>query len=193
MKKVFDVSVMLVVVALTACSAPHGDGRVAPAAQPRGQATGDLPITPAGMPAKRAIEATPPSRHVGEEAVAVADPNQPDNRGPSDSSFGPLPLQRGVYVAEGSGCASPANAAVRIYNGTGISGSSTRDCRATVRLHQGNRYEVDESCENTYDGTRTSEVQSLTIFNEQHFLFRTVSYRRCAAGAAPAELERLAR
>lgn len=106
---------------------------------------------------------------------------------------GPLPLRRGVYVRAGTGCGSPPNAAIRIYNGAGLSGSATRDCRATISSQDGNRYRVDQSCENTYDGKRTSELQSISVPDDQSFSMDGASFERCADGTAPAELEKLSR
>ncbi len=129
------------------------------------------------------------------QSVPTSQPTQnvKDLPNATQSLQGTLPLQRGVYVIEGSGCASPANAVVRIYNGTGLSGSSTRECRTTVRSQDGSRYEVDQSCENTYDGTRTSESQTITVSGDQHFVLGSARYGLCPSGQTPKSMEQLAR
>lgn len=111
----------------------------------------------------------------------------------ASNTTGPLPLKRGVYVKAGSDCASPANAFVRIYNGTGLSGSATRACRATVRSRDGNVLKVDQSCENTYDRTRTTEPQTIAVSDAGSFTLGKERFRLCPRGEAPDELERLAR
>lgn len=111
----------------------------------------------------------------------------------------PLPLVRGVYVLEGGSCRQPANAFVCIGNGTGLSGSATRACRATVRSRDGNTYQVTNSCENTYNGSRTAESQTITVPDATHFTLRAGGeasarrFRPCPAGETPGALQRLAR
>jgi hypothetical protein len=55
-------------------------------------------------------------------------------------------LKPGIYTADGSGCESPANAAIRQYDGRGISTPHSRACRAKVRIRKGNRFTVDQTC-----------------------------------------------
>lgn len=104
-----------------------------------------------------------------------------------------LPLARGVYVAEGTGCRSPVNAGLRIWNGAGLSGSATRNCRTTIQSREGNMFNVSNSCENTYDGSRTVETQAITVRGPTRFTLVEQSYRMCPAGEVPASLENLAR
>ena len=80
-----------------------------------------------------------------------------------------LAIERGVYVIAGSGCEQPANAAIRIYDGRGISGSSTRDCRIEPVATDGARHEIEQSCINTYDGSRTSERQVVEVLGTRSF------------------------
>lgn len=117
----------------------------------------------------------------------------------SSGGTDPLPLTRGVYVAEGSDCAQPANAAVRIWTGSGLSGSATRDCRPTIRSRDGRTYRVSNSCENTYDGSRTSASQTITVPDPTRFTLteggeaRVQRFRLCPMNEVPASLRKLAR
>lgn len=106
---------------------------------------------------------------------------------------GTLPLERGVYVATGADCKEPANAEIRIWNGTGLSGSATRNCRPTIKSRKGNTYTVSNSCENTYDGTRTAEQQSITVSDATHFTLAGQKFRKCPSGAAPYDFQKSAR
>lgn len=182
--------VPVLVLVLTGCPSQQADADSADSAQavPRddGSAAGQGALHASG------------DRTVDAQAVGAADVAAPEHAttaaGAADpNGTGVLPLQRGVYVRSGTGCGSPPNAAIRIYNGAGISGSSTRDCRATISSLDGNRYEVDQSCENTYDGTRTSGLQSITVADDRHFVVDEAPFVRCADGTAPAELEALSR
>ena len=115
---------------------------------------------------------------------------------PAASTTSPLPLQRGVYVVAGSGCADPANAAIQIYDGNGLSGASTRACRNRVVSQDGDIYVTDQSCENTYDGTRTTQRQRLSITDDRHYTDigngGSVTYALCPRGTAPDYLEKIA-
>ena len=84
-----------------------------------------------------------------------------------------LPLREGTYVRAGSGCEAPANAARRRFDGRGIAGSVTRDCRADILSRSGETFEVSQSCVNTYDGSRTSERQTITVPAEDRFRLAT--------------------
>ena len=104
-----------------------------------------------------------------------------------------LPLRPGVYVLAGTSCASPANAAFRIFDGKGLSGSTTRGCRATVTSRDGNRWQVDQSCVDTYSGERTSQPQTLNVSTDTGFILAEAgepaqAFRLCPAGEVPSYL-----
>jgi len=88
---------------------------------------------------------------------------------------GVLPLQPGVYVATGSACASPANAGLRFYDGIGISGTATHDCRTHVVSRHGDRFEVEQSCIDVPagPGARNSESQTVTVHGTDNFTLAT--------------------
>ena len=148
---------------------------------------------PAGPPAPTpAPDAPSPSAPTGTPA-----PGPEVLPTPPAGGSGALPLTPGVYVGEGVGCGRPPNAGFRIYDGRGISGSSTSDCRAAIRSSDGNVHQVDQSCEDTYSGRRSSVAQTVAIPNASTFTLTeggdTETFRLCAAGEAPAYLEDLAR
>ncbi len=87
----------------------------------------------------------------------------------ASAASGVLPLETGVYVLEGTDCGAPANAGLRIYDGAGISGSSTRVCHAEILSQDGAEFSVSQSCVNTYDGSRTSAPQELRIERSDSF------------------------
>ncbi|WP_343345780.1 hypothetical protein WJT74_00940 [Sphingomicrobium sp. XHP0239] len=105
----------------------------------------------------------------------------------------PLPLRPGVYVQDGIACDNPPNAGFRIWNGKGLSGSATRACRSSTTKVGPIDYRVENSCENTYDGSRTTAQFEIAIPGPERFDMDGMSYLRCTDGAAPAALERLVR
>ena len=146
---------------------------------------------PAPAPADEAPASSTPAPEDQPATPSADAPAQPT------SSAGTLPLTPGVYVASGTGCGRPPSAAFRIYDGRGISGSSTADCRATITSRDGTTLQVDQSCEDTYSGKRTSTAQTIVVPNAQGFTLTeggdTETFSLCAAGEAPAYLEDLSR
>jgi hypothetical protein len=112
-------------------------------------------------------------------------------------------LKPGIYVAEGSNCAAPANAAILQYDGKGLGGAHTRACKVTVRSRTGNRavskYIVDESCIGAGAGPapRTVQRQQVTVRDALHFTQtikgRATSYAYCPVDQLPQELRTLKR
>ncbi|TPW27715.1 hypothetical protein [Pararhizobium mangrovi] len=103
-----------------------------------------------------------------------------------------VPLTPGVYVLEGTSCENPANAAWRVWDGRGLSGSSTRACRATILSQDGKTYTLRNSCENTYDGSRSDETIAMTVTDQVHFTVQGRSFASCSTAQVPAALrERL--
>lgn len=109
---------------------------------------------------------------------------------PADAVPDTIPLTPGVYVAEGTSCENPANAAWRVWDGKGLSGSSTRACRAEVLSHSGDTYRLRNSCENTYDGSRTDETLAITVTDQVHFTTEGVAFASCSTAQVPAALRR---
>jgi hypothetical protein len=104
---------------------------------------------------------------------------------------GVLPLKPGVYVAQGSDCGDPSNAAIRIYDRLGIRGSATHACRARVLSRKGSVYQVSQSCIDTPAGAgrRTAERQTIRVADALTFSLSTArggsSYRYCPPRMLP--------
>lgn len=103
-------------------------------------------------------------------APAVVDSNDLSTTVPrTDATKYILPLQVGFYVRAGAPCGSPANANLRHYDGTGLSGSATRDCRLTVLAQNGKRFQLSQDCEDTYTSTRSQSALMITILDDRSF------------------------
>ncbi len=104
-------------------------------------------------------------------------------------------LKPGIYVQRGVACASAPNAAIRQYDGRGISSAHSRSCRVHVLSRRGTRYEVVQSCIGAGSGPapRFSERQAVTVQNALTFTLRTrgngTAYRYCPAYMLPADLQ----
>ena len=101
-----------------------------------------------------------------------------------------MPVARGVYVLEGTPCENPANAAFRVYDGQGISGSATCDCRIEPIATDGDVHEVDQSCVSTYNGERTSIRQTIEVRGREAFTLTSphgASRLRLCEGLDPAD------
>jgi hypothetical protein len=103
-------------------------------------------------------------------------------------------LKPGIYVQNGVECGSPPNAAIRQYDGKGISDPHDRACRVQVLARRGNRYTVNQSCIDAGAGPapRTTERQIVTIPDALTFTVQTrgpaITYRYCPIDMLPKEL-----
>ena len=108
-------------------------------------------------------------------------------------------LKPGIYVQTGVDCGSAPNAAIRRYDGRGISDAHSRACHARVLSKRGSRYEVSQSCIDAGAGPapRVVQRQSVTVPDALTFSVRTrgksESYRYCPSNMLPAELREAAR
>ena len=108
-------------------------------------------------------------------------------------------LKPGIYVAKGSNCASPANAAIRRYDGRGISGAHSRACRATVLSRKGGSFTVSQSCIDAGAGPapRVTERQIVTVQDALTFTQKTrgpgTTYSYCPVYQLPADLRKVAK
>lgn len=108
-------------------------------------------------------------------------------------------LKPGIYVAKGSRCASPANAAIRRYDGRGISGAHSRACRATVLSRKGGSFTVSQSCIDAGAGPapRVTERQIVTVQDALTFTQKTrgpgTTYSYCPIYQLPADLRKVAK
>ena len=74
-----------------------------------------------------------------------------------------LALEPGLYVIDGSDCADPANAGLRVWTGSGLEGSATSGCTFEVTSRDGMEYIGRQSCTNTADGSQTTTDLSIEI------------------------------
>lgn len=103
-------------------------------------------------------------------------------------------LKPGIYVAEGALCSAPANAAIRQYDGKGISTAHTRACKAVVRSRKGGTYTVDQSCIDAGAGPAPRFVQRQQVRVHDALTFtqtikgNATRYGYCAPYQLPADL-----
>lgn len=108
-------------------------------------------------------------------------------------------LKPGIYVEKGVACGSAPNAAIRQYDGNGISSAHTRACRARVLSRRGSRYEASQSCIDAGAGpaSRFTERQSITVADALTFILKTrgsgTTYRYCPSYMLPAGMRGAAR
>ena len=107
-------------------------------------------------------------------------------------------LKPGIYVQKGVDCGSPPNAALRRYDGRGISGAHTHACRARVLSRRGTTFTVAQSCTDTGagPGSRSTERQVVTVPDALTFTMRTrgsaSTFRYCPVNMLPRELRKYA-
>ena len=98
-------------------------------------------------------------------------------------------LKPGVFVEQGPSCKNPPNAAMKLYDGRGISTAHTRACVARViskpRSGYGHVFKVSQSCVDTGTGPgkRFVERQTIDIPDALNFLITSqgnAKYRWCA-------------
>lgn len=104
-----------------------------------------------------------------------------------------------MYVAQGTDCATPANAAIRVYDGKGISTAHTHACVATVLNQQHGRYTVTQTCTDggEGEGQRVEQKQALVVISSQRFTQEigtlNTHYEYCAVALLPPDLQGIAR
>lgn len=108
-------------------------------------------------------------------------------------------LKPGIFVAKGSSCGEPANAAIRHYDGKGISTAHSRSCVARVISRRGNTYEVSQTCIGAGAGPAPRFVERQTVAIQDALTFSVgkgraaTAYRYCPIDQLPADLRRQAR
>lgn len=161
----------LSVLALTACgersAAPEGPAETREAAAP---ASAPAPSAPASTPAKPEREALiEPSRDLG----------------------GVLPLKHGIFVAADVPCGEPPNAALRRYDGQGLSGAHTHACQIKVLARRGAAYDIEQSCIDAGQGPAPRSTETATIDIQDNLTFTLKrggageTFRYCAASMLP--------
>lgn len=110
----------------------------------------------------------------GGEAVSTKSPSTADVNDTAaetlntDGGTGPLGLKKGVYTSGGD-CGSIANAGLRVYDGVGLSGSATKNCRTKVTSRSGRSYNVANDCAATYNGQRSTQDFTVIVSGADQF------------------------
>jgi len=130
-------------------------------------------------------------------AALVATPTTADpDRSPKPG--GVYKLKPGIFVMQGVSCSNPPNAAIKRYDGQGISMAHTRACVARVlsrrRSGYGSIYKVSQSCIDAGigPGKRFVERQTIDIPDALNFTIRSqgkTTYRYCPIRELPAGLQ----
>ena len=68
------------------------------------------------------------------------------------ASGDPLGIPVGLWVRAGTPCEAPANAAWMVYDGQGLRGAASTNCRIGAVLTSGARTEFEQVCTASYDG-----------------------------------------
>lgn len=112
----------------------------------------------------------------------------------SSKPGGVYKLKPGVYVACDNSCEAPAHAAIRYYDGRGISTFPSRACRVSVRAHKGNRFTVDQICLDSGAGPGRKQVEQQQVLVRDALTFTqtvnavSMTYRYCPAYQPPRNL-----
>jgi hypothetical protein len=79
----------------------------------------------------------------------------------------PLQLERGTYVQEGVPCKDAPFAAVKSWDGVGLSGPHSSRCTTRVLSHHGQQFSVSTACAAIGDGTPNpsgkNDIQTLSV------------------------------
>lgn len=186
---------------VSACSDPKGasappEPTAAPVTAqpvPNSPAPTTPPVTGAAEAASSQSATPGTTMPLGPDPVVSPEPPRPEEAlvEPSRDLGGVLPLKHGIFVAADVSCGSPPNAAIRRYDGVGLSGAHTRACRAKVLSKRGSTYEVDQSCIDAGSGPapRSSERQTITVANNLEFTLKREAgsqrFKYCAASLLP--------
>jgi hypothetical protein len=142
---------LIALLALCACD------RAEPASQEQAK-----PLAPSERAGGAAPEAPKAAPTPGPETTLVE---------PSKDLGGALPLKHGYFVADGSTCEDPPNAALRHFDGKGLSGAHTRDCRIEVIAASGKTYEIAQSCLDAGAGPAPRSTERATVVIESNLEF----------------------
>jgi hypothetical protein len=101
-----------------------------------------------------------------------------------------LAIDRGTYIEVGVECGNPPNASWRIWNGEGLSGSTTRACKASPVVRQANAIQVEQTCIDNYSGTPSRTTFVLRVTDRNRFALIGESggdktFRLCAPSELP--------
>jgi hypothetical protein len=105
-----------------------------------------------------------------------------------------LPITVGIYIDESQTCADPANAGLLSYDGEGLGGAHTHDCRMIIESHQGKLFGYLQQCVDAGigDGPVITEKGLMTIESDKRFLLHRnagkTAFTYCDPSALPPEI-----
>lgn len=127
-------------------------------------------------------------------AAAVPTPTAPPTSDLSRDLGGVLPLKHGIFVSADVSCADPPNAALRRYDGQGLSGAHTHACQIKVVGQRGAAYDIEQSCIDAGQGPAPRSTEKATIEIQDNLTFTLKrggagdNFRYCAASMLPPSL-----
>lgn len=147
------------------------------------------PVDRSAEPARAPVTPAP------QPSPAPAAPERETLIEPSRDLGGILPLKHGIFVSAGIPCSDPSNAALRRYDGEGLSGAHTHACRIKIVGQQGKSYDIEQSCIDAGQGPapRSSETATIDIQDNLTFTLKRggagETFRYCAASELPSALK----
>ena len=100
-----------------------------------------------------------------------------------------LALEPGLYVIDGSDCADPASAGLRVWTGRGLEGAATKGCTFEVTSREGMEYRGRQSCTTTSDDSRTTAELSIEVLEPGSIVLteaeETTHLTLCPEGEVP--------
>ncbi len=180
---------LLSVLALASC----GERSAAPAS-PSSDASGKA-VAPPSAPTQAAPNARASPADLPTASVQAQGASERDVLiAPTRDLGGALPLKHGIFVSADISCSDPPNAALRRYDGEGLSGAHTHACRIRVLAKHGSSYDVEQSCIDAGQGPgpRSSEKATIDIQDNLTFTLRrsgaVEAFRYCSASMLPPAL-----
>ncbi|MDF3983265.1 hypothetical protein P3W24_13250 [Luteibacter sp. PPL201] len=116
---------------------------------------------------------------------------------PPPSPIGIYGLRPGIFVAEGTDCGSPPNAAIKQYDGKGIATAHTHACEARVLSRRntadGIVYDVSQTCIDGGEGPGKpfTEKHMVRVRDPEHVAITSddaTVYHYCPIGTLPPDL-----
>lgn len=110
------------------------------------------------------------------------------------SSAAELGIKPGIYVEESQSCADPANAAILSFNGVGLNGAHSRDCRLSLQSNDENAYTYSQKCVGAGTGGAVviTEHGIINVYDDQRFSLSqdggTRLYKHCKSQSLPPEI-----
>lgn len=153
----------------------------------RSAATTDRPAEPG----KAAAPASAPVTSLPAPTPTPAAPERETLIEPSRDLGGVLPLKHGIFVSADIDCGDPPNAALRRYDGQGLSGAHTHACQIKVLARRGASYDIEQSCIDAGQGPGPRSTEAATIDIQDNLTFTLKrggageNFRYCAASMLP--------